>query len=151
MFKSVKNRTFFFSLAFLMGTFTFFAQDISDTQLAQFADAYINIQMQNQEAQQEMIAIIEKEGLDVERFSAIQEASMNPSQESNASAEEMKKHEKAIKKLDELQPKFEQKAIDGIEASGITMEQYQSIAAAIQQDQDLQQKLQTILMERTQE
>lgn len=151
MFKSVKIRTFFFSLTLLLGSITLFAQDISDTQLAQFADAYINVQMQNQEAQQEMITIIEDEGLDVERFSAIQEANMNPNQESDASAEEIEKHEKAIKKLDELQPKLEQKAIAGIEATGITMEQYQSIAAAIQQDQDLQQKLQTILMERTQQ
>lgn len=151
MFRSVKIRTFFFTLTLLLGTLALSAQDISDTQLAQFADAYINVQMQNQEAQQEMIAIIEKEGLDVERFSAIQEASMNPNQESDASADEMKKHEKALKKLDELQPKLEQKAIAGIEASGITMEEYQSIAAAIQQNQDLQQKLQTILIERTQQ
>jgi|SRR5699024_2581993 len=149
MFKSVKLRTLFFSFMLLSGSATLFAQDISDTQLAQFADAYINVQMQNQEAQQEMIAIIEKEGLEVERFSQIQEASMNPNQQSDATPDEMKKHASAMAKLDEMQPKLEKKAIEGIEATGISLEQYQSIASAVQQDQELQQKLQTILMERT--
>lgn len=149
MFKSVKIRTLFFSLTLLLGSVTLFAQDISDTQLAQFADAYMNVQMQNQEAQEEMIAIIEKEGLDVERFSQIQEASMNPDQETNATPDEMKKHASAMAKLDKMQPELEKKAIKGIESTGITMEEYQNIAAAIQQDQALQQKLQTILMERT--
>lgn len=149
MFKSVKLRSLFFSLTLLLGSVTLFAQDISDTQLAQFADAYINVQMQNQEAQQEMVAIIEKEGLEVERFSQIQEASMNPNQQSDATPDEMKKHASAMAKLDEMQPELEKKAIEGIEATGISLEQYQSIASAVQQDQELQQKLQAILMERT--
>lgn len=151
MFKLVKIRIFFLSLVALFGTLTLVAQnqDISDTQLAQFADAYMTVQTQNQEAQQEMIAVIEKEGLEVERFSEIQEASLNPNQESDATPEEMKKHAKAIEKIDAMQPEFEKKAIEGIEKSGISMEEYQNIASAVQQDQKLQQKLQTILMERT--
>lgn len=151
MLNSVKFRTFLFSLTLLLGSMTLFAQnaDISDTQLAQFADAYINVQMQSQEAQLEMISVIEKEGLDVERFSQIQEASMNPGQQANATPDEIEKHGKAIEKLEALQPQLEKKAIESIEATGITMDQYQSIAMAIQQDQGLQQKLQTILMERS--
>lgn len=148
MFKTMKIKLFLF--AFLLGGITIFAQqqDVSDTELAQFADAYINLQIQNQEMEQEVVSVIQKEGLELERFNEIQEASMNPNQENTASADEMKKHAKVMVELEKLQPKMEKKAIEGIEKTGITFEKYQSLAAAIQADQGLQQKLQTILMER---
>ncbi len=106
--------------------------------------------MQNQEAQMEMMTIIEAEGLEVQRFSEIQETSMDPSQKSDATAEEMKKHGSAIAKIEQLQPELERKAVAQIESSGISIERFESLASVIQQDQGLQQRLQTILMERQQ-
>lgn len=149
MLKSVKIKGLFLFVS-ILGSLTLSAQeqDVSDTELAQFADAYINVQMQNQEAQQEMVTIIENEGLDVETFSAIQQASMDPEQKADATADEMKKHANATAKIEKLQPQLEKKAIDGIESTGITLERYESLASVIQRDQGLQQRLQTILMER---
>lgn len=150
MFKSMKFKSLLFLFA-LMGSTLTFAQDISDTQLAQFADAYIKVQEENEKAQHEMIAVVEKEGLEIERFSAIQQAAMDPSQESNVTPEEMEKVGNAMTKLEAMQPELEKKAIAGIESTGITLEQFQAIGMAIEQDATLQQKLQTILMERVQQ
>jgi len=154
MFKTSKIRTLFLSFTLFIGSMGLFAQvqqDISDVQLAQFADAYINMQKENQAAQSQVMTMIEEEGLEVERFSEIQQAASDPSLESNATPEEVKKHATVMAKIEAMQDHFEERAIAGIEASGITMEEYQAIATALQQDQTLVTKLQAILMEKTQE
>lgn len=63
-----------FSLVFILGSLTLSAQEkqVTDAELGQFADAYIKVQIQNQEAQKEMMVIIEGEGLEVQRFTVIQ-------------------------------------------------------------------------------
>ncbi len=147
MFNSLKIKSLFLFVA-VLGSASLFAQEkeVSDSELNKFADAYINIQMQNQEAQQEMISIIEGEGLKIERFSEIQQASMDPNQKNDATPAEMKMHDNAVAKMEKLQPELEKKAKEGIESKGITFERFQELATVIQQDQGLQQRLQGILM-----
>lgn len=149
MFKSLKIKTLL-SFVFILGSLTLSAQEqeVSDSELGQFADAYVKVQKQNQEAQKEMMVIIEDEGLEVERFTEIQEAQMDPNKESDANADEMKKHASAVAKMQEIQPELEKKAVDQIESSGISLERYQSLAAVIQKEDALQQRLQTLLVER---
>ena len=147
MFKSVKVKNVFLFIA-MMGTFGLFAQEseVSEAELTKFATAYMEMQVQNQEAQQEMVKIIEDEGMDVQRFSAIQQASMTPDQKVEATDEEMKMHENVVAKMQKMQPEMEKKATEKIVASGLTMERFEALAAVIQNDQALQQRLQTILM-----
>lgn len=149
MFKSVKIKSLFLFAA-ILGSFSLSAQEqnVSDSELTQFADAYVKVQMQNQVAQQEMMTIIEDEGLEVERFSAIQEAAMDPEKKSDATSDEMKKHASAISKMEELQPELEKKAVNEIESTGISIDRYKTLASAIQQEKSLQERLQAILVER---
>lgn len=151
MLKSIRIKSLFLFVS-ILGSLTLSAQeqDISDTELAQFADAYINVQMQNQKSQQEMLTIIQEEGLEVDRFSEIQQATADPNKKPDASADELKKHASAMAKIQKLQPEMEEKALSGIETAGMTLERYESLATTIQQNQGLQQRLQTILMERQQ-
>ncbi|WP_179375997.1 DUF4168 domain-containing protein [Winogradskyella wichelsiae] len=123
-------------------------QDVSDKELGQFADAYTEVQMENQKSQQKMIAIIKDEGLEVERFNEIQQAEMDPNKESDATKAEKEKHGNVTTKIQELQPEMEKKAIASIESTGITFEDYESLAAKIQNDQSLQQRLQAIIVKR---
>jgi len=148
MFKSVKTNLFLFVA--LIGAITMVAQqpDVSDVELAQFADAYVNLQVENQKIEQEMITLIEDEGFDVERFNQIHEANTDPTKDYGVTEEEKKKHAGVMSKIQEMQPEMEKKAIKGIEDTGLTFEKYQALAMAIQQDQQLQQRLQTILIER---
>ncbi len=146
MFKTMKLKNLFLFVA-ILSTVGLLAQEntISDSELTQFADAYVKLQMQNQEAQQKIADIIQDEGLELERFSEIQEAAMDPNKETDASADEIEKHANAISKIEKIQPELEKKAISDIESAGITLERYQALVSAIQQDQGLQQRLQAIL------
>lgn len=147
MFKSVKIKSVFLFVA-MIGTFGLFAQEkeVSDTELTQFANAYQEMQIQSQAAQKEMVKIIEAEDMDVQRFSIIQQASMDPNQEVEATEAEMKMRDNAIAKMQKMQPELEKEATEKILASGLTMERFEALAAVIQNDQALQQRLQAILM-----
>ena len=133
----------------MLGSVGLFAQDakVSDAELTQFATAYQSVQVQNQEAQEKMITIIQEEGMELERFGAIQEASMDPNAKLDATPAEIKKHANVTSKIEKMQPELEKKAMKGIEAAGLTMERYQALAGVIQQDQDLLQRLQSIMTE----
>lgn len=70
------------------------AQDkITDVELNKFADALQVIQVENQKAQQQMATLITDSGMEIERFSMIQQAASSPDQEVDATDEEMKKHD----------------------------------------------------------
>lgn len=150
--KLLKLKALFLFVAFL-GSASLFAQEnkVTDDELNKFADAYINIQMQNQEAQQEMVRIIQNEGLKLERFSAIEESMQNPNQKPDATEAEMKMHSDATAKIEKMQPALEKKAIEGIESKGLTFTRFQELATVIQQDQTMQQRLQDIMMKKQQQ
>ncbi len=149
MFKSIKLKGLFFFVA-ILGSFAFTnAQEnkISDAELNKWANAYQKVQMQNQEAQQQMMMMIQDEGMELQRFNEIQQASMNPNQKGNATEAEIKKHKSITDKIEKMRPELERKATEAIESTGMSIERYQEIAAVIQQDQDLQQRLQQIMMQ----
>ncbi|MEJ4089922.1 DUF4168 domain-containing protein [Galbibacter orientalis] len=126
------------------------AENVSDAELQQFADAYMAMQKENQQAQQVMAKTIEEEGLELDRFNELHKASMDPNTEIEASEEEIAMHKAAITKLEKLQPEFEAKMKTIIEDSGLSLDRYQALGAAIQADQALQQKLQGIMMKNVQ-
>lgn len=136
----------------MMGSVASFAQttkaadDVSDKELDQFVQSYKDVQAANQEAQQDMMKMIEDEGLDVQRFQTIQQASTDPSKEVDATKEEMDSHKKITSKMQAMQPELEKKMEGIIKKDGLTMDRYQAIAMAIQKDKDLQQKVQSKMM-----
>lgn len=120
--------------------------DVSDKELNKFATAFQAIQMENQKAQQEMVTIIEENGLKVERFQEIQRAQADPNTELDATEAELEAHKNAIGKLQAMQPKLQSQMEQVIKNKGMSMQRYQEVAAAVQTDQELQQKLQAIMM-----
>lgn len=122
------------------------AKDVSQKELKQFADAYQDVQMENQKINQEMMKVIEDGGLEVDRFKELQQANSNPDEKTDATKEELKKQEKIVAKIQEMTPQLQKRMEGVIGKSGLDMEKYKAIAAAVQQDQDLQQKLQKLMM-----
>ncbi|MGB3344150.1 MAG: DUF4168 domain-containing protein [Aequorivita sp.] len=149
MSKTVKLKTLLLFVT-ILGSLSVFSQEeekVSDDELSKFADAYINLQIQNQEAQEEMMAIIEKEGLALDRFNAIQKSSIENT-EVEASDSEIKMHANITAKIKELQPGLVAKAKEGIESFGLTVEEFEKMVAAIQEDRALQQRLQTMVLQK---
>ncbi|MDX1364196.1 DUF4168 domain-containing protein [Arenibacter latericius] len=147
MFKSVRVKSVFLFVA-LLGTIGLSAQgtSVSDAELTRFATAYQKLQIQQQVTQQTMMKAIEEEGIEVKRFSEIQQASMDPNKEVEATKEEMELHKKALSKIEKMQPELEKKINEEITSTGMTMEQFEALAKEIQQDRSLQERLQAIMV-----
>lgn len=147
MFKSVRVKSVFLFVA-LLGTIGLSAQgtSVSDAELTKFATAYQKLQIQQQVTQQTMMKAIEEEGIEVKRFSEIQQASMDPNKEVEATKEEMELHKKALSKIEKMQPELEKKINEEITSTGMTMEQFEALAKEIQQDRSLQERLQAIMV-----
>jgi thiamine pyrophosphate-dependent acetolactate synthase large subunit-like protein len=119
--------------------------DISDEELQKFVDAYQEIQLENQKIQQKMIAKIQEEGMEVDRFTQIQQAQQNPDQEADMTAEEEKAIQSLMPKLQTIQQESQSVMQERIENAGLTMTRYQEIAQMVQQSPELQQKLQGMM------
>jgi len=123
------------------------AQDkITDVELNKFADALQVIQVENQKAQQQMATLITDSGMEIERFSMIQQAASSPDQEVDATDEEMKKHDMIMAEIQKMQPAIEAKMEKAVADSGITIEKYKAIGTALQQDKTLQERFQSLMM-----
>jgi len=139
-------KNFILALTLLFSAVTFAQTEVSDADLNKFADAYKAVQIENQEVQQEMVEMIKKEGLELSRFQTIQQASVNPNKEVEATQEEMDIYKKVITEIEKMQPELQKEMSDIITDNGLTLDRYQEIGAALQSDQALQQKLQTMMM-----
>ncbi len=118
--------------------------NVSDGELAKFAQAVQALQTAEQESQQKMIAVVEEQDLDIEKFNEIHQAKMQ-NLEVNASEADQKKHEQAVAKLEEMQPEIMKMMETIITNKGLTMERFQQIAAAMQSSPELQQRLQQLM------
>lgn len=136
---------------FLFGIFSTLAQTenkVSDADLEKFADAYMSLQKGSQEVQQKLVSAIEEEGLTAQRFNEIHQASMDPNTASDASAEEKKQHKAALAEVQKIQEGNQKKMEKKVKEKGLTMEKYQEIASKLQQDPEMQQKLQAMMMKK---
>lgn len=118
--------------------------EVSDEELKQFLSASQHVQVINQEAQQKMIAAVEKEGLQAQRYSEIQQAQQDPNQEVNANDEELKQYETATQELQKIQIQAQQQMQEKLNTEGLTESRFQEINMVLQSDPKLQEKIRTI-------
>jgi hypothetical protein len=142
MFK--RNTLLFASLAFFGLSNTMFSQTeektVSDKDLETFVVIYKDVQTENEKVQQKMVGTIQEEGMDVNRFNEINQASANPDTEIDASENEMKAYKKVTKKVQGIQTSFQKEVKTMIEDAGMTLQRYQEVYAALQKDKALQEK-----------
>jgi hypothetical protein len=122
-------------------------KEVSDNDLARFFNAYTVMQKISQETQNDMVKQVEEMGLTVERYSKIQREKQNPVGESSVTEEE----EVLLKKIDEklltIQTEAQAEMIKKVEATGITMDEYQEIGMAIQNNPKLMEKIQEMMQQ----
>ncbi|MDT0676058.1 DUF4168 domain-containing protein [Autumnicola musiva] len=119
--------------------------DVNDDELAKFAEAYQEIRMINQQAQQKMVGVVENEGLEIQQFNKMYQASMNPNKEMQATAEQQEKYDSAVQAIEGMQSEFQTEMENAISDKGFTVERYEKLAMALQTDQEMQQRLQEML------
>lgn len=158
MFRSKKLASFLLTVT-MMGSAAVFAQtsqlpqqqqqqpqvEVTDAELNKFAKAFQGIRVIGQQSQQEMVKVVQGEGMKVERFSKIHEATLNPKMEVEATEEEKAQHKKIISKLEMMQGSMQEQMEKTITEAGLSLERYEQIAMGLQSDLELQQRLQAIL------
>lgn len=142
------KKPFTLVLAMLFVVTAAFSQDkVSDKELTNFANAFTDIQMVNQNAQTEMVKVIEDSGMQIETFNVLYQAaqSQTPAVPEGVSKEDTEKFEVVATKIEQLQPKFQKQMEEAIIENELSVERYQQMMAMLQTDEELQQKLQSKL------
>lgn len=123
--------------------------DVSDEELDTFTDAIVAAQEVQMEFQQEMVAMIEEEGMDVETFNKIAQANEmgQSTDELDVSEEDMQNFENVSGKIQEAQTGVNEEVTAAVEDAGMEMARFQEINRAIQQDTALQQRIRERMMQ----
>lgn len=121
--------------------------EVSDNELAKFAEAFQKMRVANQKAQMKMMEIIKEKGMELQRFNEIHQAKQNPDSDVDMTAEEEEQYKKIVAEFEALQPTFQKRMQDIISESGLSMERYQQLAMALRTDQELQQRLREMMKE----
>lgn len=120
-------------------------QKITDEQLEKFVKVSQKVQGESMKQQQEMMKVIQDEGISPERFNQIYKAEQNPNKESDASGEEKKQYEAAMKKIDAMNEQSQKDMEALIKKEGMKVETYMMINEKLQQDEDLQKRFREIM------
>lgn len=118
--------------------------ELSDEEIERFVDAVVDAQEIQMESQQEMMEIVENEGISVEKYNQITQAQqMGQSEEEiDATSDELERYNRAMEQIREIEQRLEPEMVAAIENAGMDMERYQEINMAVQQDPALQQRIQ---------
>lgn len=119
--------------------------EVTDDEMSKFATIFQAIRMENNKFQQEMMTMMEEEGMEVQRFNEIHEATVNPEVEVEASGEEKETHQRILGKIEEKQIAIQGDMEKLIAAEGMTVDRYQEIAMHLPGDPELQEKLRVAL------
>ena len=114
--------------------------EVSDSQIDSFVSAYQSIQQVQSQAQQEMIAALEAEGLTVEEFQMIAQAQQSP-EASSVSPEQAEQLAAAAEQISTIEASAQQDIQLAIQAEGLTPEEFNQILTLVQQDPALQEQI----------
>ncbi len=115
--------------------------EVSDAELEKFATAFQHVRVISMEAQQEMSGVVTNEGMEIQRFNEIHQATLDPEVEVTATEAEKKQHQRIITNLETIQAGVQEKLEKVIGEQGITPARYEQIAMGLQNDPALQERL----------
>jgi|GEM_PF-1636509 Mg2+/Co2+ transporter CorB len=120
-------------------------QKISAEQLKKFVEVSQKVQGESMKQQQKMMKAIQDEGISPERFNQIYKAEQNPNKESDASGEEKKQYDAAMKKINAMNKQSQKDMEALIKKEGMKVETYMIINQKLQQDKSLQKRFRQIM------
>ena len=141
----MKRMTFLLSII-LLSSVSLTAQtnskEVSDSELANFAEVFQEVQSISQESQNKMVKIIQDEGLDLQRYNAIARAQQSGDKDLKVSNEEIEKLQAINSQLKEIDSEANKTMQKKINDSDLTVPRYQEIMELLQNDEQLKIKLQ---------
>ena len=130
----------------LVVSYLSFAQDkYSPTTLRNFASAYSEIRVENNQMQLNMVSEIEKAGLTSDQFTSIHLKLKDASQSKSISREDKKKYDAAINNIEKFEKNTQKVFENIITQKGLTLETYQEISEACKEDDSLNEKVMSLV------
>lgn len=121
--------------------------EFTPEELQQFANIIPELQTIQEAAQAEVISAVEESGLTAERFNEIATVQTSPetAEEVEISSEEEAAFETVTGEIEQIEADFltEREAL--LQAEGLTVERYQELLAAVQNDPELLQQIESML------
>ncbi len=123
--------------------------EVSDEELEKFVGIAQEMQEAQQGVEEEMMAILEKNNLDVQKFQTIQQSQQMQGAEGETpegvTQKDMQNFTAAMGEIQEKQKKNQEKMMAVISDGGMEMQRFQEIQMALQQDQDLQARFRSMM------
>lgn len=120
--------------------------EVSDDELELFLEASFSAQEIQTESQQQMVEIVDDEGLDVETYNEIMRSEQT-GESADVSSDDKEKFENASEQIREIEQDMEAEITEAIEEEGMEMSRFQEINMGIRQDPELQQRVQQMIQE----
>jgi len=126
---------------------------VEEEEIESFAIAYIEIQSIQVELNEQINSRLEESTLGAERFYAINEMAQNSGPEDGfpgVSDEELAEYRDVLQDVLTIQESLQNEMVEVVTNEELTTERFNEIIAAIQQDPDLAERVQTYLERETQ-
>lgn len=121
--------------------------EVSDAELERFAQAFQRMRMLNQQAQQQMAQIVEEEGMEIQRFNEIHQATVDPEVEVDVTEQELEQYRDISTEIQGMQENFQGQLEEIVESQDLTLERYEQIATQLQRDPELQERLRAVFQD----
>jgi hypothetical protein len=126
------------------------AEPVSDGELQDFASAYGEVQVLQQELDLEINSTLEDSEMDPDRFFALNQMAQesDPSEGlPGVSDDELTEYRDLLGDLMAIQETMENRMVSAVEEEDLTVERFNEIIVAIQQDQELAERAQSYIQE----
>lgn len=151
--KKIFKRSLFLIVCLISSSF--FAQaegtKVSEAEFTSLVSVIRELQKSGTGMQNELIQIVRAEGLTPERFNEIQYNMDSPVNEVEATDEELAAHKKIAIEVDRLKAEQQNKLLLYLKENGLTLKRYQEIAAQVQEDEKLNERLISIITDQPSE
>ena len=141
----MKKMTFLLSIV-LLSSVSLIAQtnlkEVSDSEFVNFAGVIKEVQEISQKSQSKMVKIIKDGGFDLKRYNAIARAQQNDDQDLEVSDSEIEKLKAINSQLVEIESETQEILEKKLNEKNLTLERYLEIMELLQNDEQLQIRLQ---------
>ncbi|MFW6338183.1 MAG: DUF4168 domain-containing protein, partial [Alkalispirochaetaceae bacterium] len=119
--------------------------DVSEEQLEQFAAALENVQSIRQEMVEETQGVVADSSLDDSRFQELYRADQGgPAPSEEASDSEQAEYDRIMEDIQQIQEQSNEEMVEAVEEEGLDVQQFNQFAQTIQQNPELQERLQEL-------
>lgn len=123
------------------------ADSVSDEELADFVDTAMQLQGIRMQTDQKVVAKLQEEEISVQRFQQIMMSQQNPNANVELTESEKESMQVIQPFLQQVSMEAQQQQMQIVQNSELSQQRFQSIAAALQTDQELAARVQELAQE----